>query len=162
MEFYGDSIVLEYETDLSYLGVQIVCRNGTYELKYMVPGYQDIAAQKRGEKAVQLANEQWRYRSPAAGASQTHTITGLVSRLHLAARMAHPVKNARLAIVQLLAVYVQTDHARSRIWTAIKKQRRRYSKVYSLQFSWFLQHVLGLERCECVWELRKYFGKLSV
>ena len=37
-DFYGESVILEYEADLGYLGMVIVPVNGSFELALSVPG----------------------------------------------------------------------------------------------------------------------------
>ena len=60
--FYGSTILLEFECDLAYLGMDIVPTRRAFELAMSVPGYAELE-DYTGAQTPRLFTEKWRYRS---------------------------------------------------------------------------------------------------
>ena len=52
-DFYGSSVLLEFETDLNYLGMCIIPKAGHFEVGLVVPGYQEVEA--HGDNTPELS-----------------------------------------------------------------------------------------------------------
>ena len=156
-DFYGSSVLLEFESDLNYIGMCIIPQAGHFEVGLLVPGYQEVEAY--GDSTPELVQFQWRYRTANASGSRQGLMSGFASRLRNAATLCYPAKRAREAVLQLYIISLLTVNDVPRIRNLLKKQAARFPTIYK---SWFLNECLGALRLpiqEAISSLRQAVGR---
>ena len=157
-DFYGASVLLEFEPDLDYLGMRVIPKEGYFELGLIVPGYQEI--ENFGDNMPELFDFQWRYRTSASSGSRQSLMSGFASRFHNAAILCYPANRAREAILQLMLIAMVTVKDVPRIRKLIKKQAARFPAVYAAQFVDECFFALKQRPEEAITLLRKAVGRI--
>ena len=161
LQFYGTTVVLEFEKSLQYLGLEVQPKGHTFEMAYVVPGYKELLEAPLEKEPSDLYQEKWRYRSARAGCSDRMKLVGFSSRLHTAARCAFPRHQCRIGILKLVSVAVILGHCNKELLRIIRKQAKAYATVYGDGTLSLLQTALNSDREECMRILRHRLSVLT-
>ena len=105
------------------------------EAEYIIPGYEHIGHPSTRHR---LNEEVWRYRSPLSAGTSKALACGIISRLHNAARLSHPKRPAKRAVLKLMAVCLYLKYPMEMIKSMIAVTRRKYP------------HILGRDLCDAL------------
>ena len=155
--FYGESIILEFETKFEHLGLNLVPWGQSFHVEVLVPGYAEVEEFVIYPPA--LTRFRWRYKSTESAGSLRGIASGFISRLHTAARFGHPRSRGREAVAKLLVLAVLTRQHRPILRQTIKKHCKRYPAVYTAPFRTDVMRSLHLEHDDCISGLRKIVGQ---
>ena len=154
--FYGDTVVLEYETDFGYLGMRLVPWNKSYQVEVLVPGYEEV--EHAGPYPPTLHSSRWRYRTAASSGSFRGLMTGFESRLHNAARFGVPSSRSREAIAKLYTIAIICGMEIQLLRRSLRRHRRKHPHVYTRQFTEQIASALRNPRPQAIQACRRAVG----
>ena len=160
LQMYGSTVILEFEPDLSYLGLELVIRHGSIKLALKVPGYCEILEHGPCKEPTDLIREKWRYRSPTAGCSPRNLLAGFASRPHMAARYAFPKRRSQAGVVQLFCVALVVGHTRVELRKLMNKHAKAYPMLYEPWLLRELRQAMITEHEDAVHLLRRCVANL--
>ena len=140
--FYGETVVLEFEPDFSYLGLRILPTGHSFHLEVIVPGYAEI--ENSYPFQPKIVSERWRYRTAMSSGSARGLLSGFESRLHTAARFGRPASRAREAVAKLVTIAVVTGQDTRLLRRVLKKHGMKHPHAYSAQFRKALLNAIKL------------------
>ena len=152
---YGDTVLLEYEAHPEYLGMVLEPRGDNFHIGVLVPGFEEVL-QENGTIRV----DRWRYRSFQAASSRTMAMSGAITRLHLAAKLAYPPVQAQIATAKLIAILSCMGFPNSSIMKAVSKLARKFPQVYTTVFLGTAKEALSVEKADTLFKLRGLIGRL--
>ena len=146
-------MVLEFETDFSYLGLRIIPTGHSFHLEVVVPGYAEIEDSYPFQPKIVL--ERWRYRTAMSSGSARGLLSGFESRLHTAARFGRPASRAREAFAKLVTIAIATGQNVTMLGRVLKKHGLKHPHVYTASFRRELHaaikqpKAMALYACRC-------------
>ena len=156
LDFYGESVLLEFEVGLAYLGMEVVPIVGGYEIAVTVPGYDEI--QEWFPLEPRLAKNRWRYRSSSSAGSRKGLWAGFVSRLHNAARYAYPSQRAREATGKLMCIGLLTGQSVTDIRNTVKRLAKAHPHIYKGWLEGALLRALKMPQQQAVYAMQRVVG----
>ena len=149
---YGHPIMLEFEAGWEYLGLELVVREGSIGLSYIVHGISEATTDPY--RIMTLAENRWRYRDPKAASSKRHRLSGMESRLHAIARQSFPRRLAKRGVLELLIVAVAMQYDMPDLANLYRKVSKRYPFVFGGRFHHGVKYALSRDRAQAGFQLR--------
>ena len=157
VNFYGETIVLEFESDFSYLGLRIIPVGRNFDLEIVVPGYEEIESFVLQPPA--LLTNRWRYRTAVSAGSTKGLLVGFESRLHTAAYFATPTARGREAVTKLLVLALVTGQDMAILGKIVVRHKAKYPLVYAQQFMQVVRGALKMPRESAISRRRQLVGQ---
>ena len=133
--FYGAPMKLEHEPQYDFLGCEVKVQDNRLYLDFLVPGIDELSALIDQGCEPRLTAGLWRYRTPVAAGSSKRAVTGILGKLHNAARFPFPPIRSRVAIVKLLMVAVSLGFESKTLSRVVTQHASKYKLVYSPGFT---------------------------
>ena len=146
-------MLLEFESDLAYLGMVIIPKRCNFEVGMQVPGYDEI--EESTDSITSLRYSQWRYRTTNSVGSRKGLVSGFECRLHHAARLTHPHRQGQEAIAKILAIAVLTGQGSGILKRIVRKHSAKYPAIYNKWLRDWCYEALCKPTPECISMLRR-------
>ena len=139
LSFYQEPVILEDEPGLDFVGLRLEIVEGQIAATYIVPGFTELADVVTQGSNTQLLNdfafhfsEAWRWRDKSG--SVKAQLSALTCRIHSASLLSFPLRNARAAICQLLALARALGYDRQVLGKVIQTRSKKFKRVFAKPF----------------------------